>query len=123
MTDLMTTDELSDLCISATEMEGPQQSLLEILGEEPMRLIGVGRPSLEPLSLQTYQVRLARALAGEGPCTYGLAEFVATLASLAEPASAVVVAGQISSYVLLLDSARSRIVAWTAVDPPIENRA
>lgn len=110
--DLLHLATISGVLVSA------DQTLEEVLGEEPWRLLDIGEPSREPVSLPAYRVRLARSNEGEGPVTYGLANFVACLEALDEDASAVVVTGETSTYILLLDAGRTRVIATTAIDPP-----
>lgn len=106
------------LNLRGTVVEGAQQTIHEVLAEEPLRLIDVGAPSAQPFGLATYRVRLRRSQAGQGPTTHGLSEFVAALESLAEPGRPAVLTGQVSTYVLLLDAGLTRIIASTAIDPP-----
>ena len=111
--------EASELSAILGESTVPlaEEPLAEILAKEPMRLIRVSRPSLRPLDLETYRVRLARS-ESEPMRTHALAEFVAVLEGLSEPACALVVQGRRSSYVLLLDRDRSVLIASAAIDPP-----
>lgn len=118
MSRLIESSDLLRLAAKSEALVTATQTLEEVLGEEPCRLIDVGDPSLEPVSLPAYRVRLARSNEREGPVTYGLEHFVSVLEALNEEASAVVVTGDTSTYVLLLDSSLTDIIAATAVDPP-----
>lgn len=118
MSRFIESSDLLRLAANSKALVAATQTLEEVLGEEPCRLIDVGDPSLEPVSLPAYRVRLARSNECEGPVTYGLEDFVSVLEALNEEASAVVVTGDTSTYVLLLDSSLTDIIAATAVDPP-----
>jgi hypothetical protein len=85
---------------------------------EPSLLIRLGRPSTRPLDLNTYRIRRARWERGEGPRLTGMGEFMAVLESLTEPAGAVAIQGERTTYQFLLDPGATRVPASVAIDPP-----
>ena len=92
------------------------QSPQAVLSEEPALLVNVTAPFVPPLDLPTYQARLKRWEAGEGPRLTGMREFVHALATAAEPTRAAVVSGTSTTYTILLDAAITRVLACVAVD-------
>ncbi|CAM3520305.1 hypothetical protein [Nocardioides zeicaulis] len=89
-----------------------------VLMAEPALMVNVSSPSVPPLDLHTYQVRLARWEAGEGPRLTGMPEFVQALATTTVPTRAAVVSGTSTTYTFLLDAAMSKVLACVATDAP-----
>ena len=110
--------ELLRLATNSEVVVAAGQTLEEVIGEEPCRLFDLGDPSREPVGLPVYRIRLARSNEGEGPVTYGLERFVGVLEALEEDASVVLIIGETSTYILLVDAGRTRVIATTAIDPP-----
>lgn len=90
----------------------------EVVALRSAELIPVTEASLPPLDIATYEVRLQRWREGEGPHVTGIDDFVSALRSLDEPARAVTVSGKVTTYVYLLDSDMTRVIAAVAIDPP-----
>jgi hypothetical protein len=99
------------------------ESLEEVIMREPSLLIRLGTPSTQPLDLNTYRSRRDRWERGEGPRLTGMAEFMAVLESLTEPARAVGVQGQRTTYMFLLDPGATRVLASVAIDPPAAGKS
>lgn len=116
-TEWLARDALLALVERDTVVTG-HESPSAVLTAEPALLVKVTAPSVPPLDLHTYQVRLERWEAGDGPHLTGMREFVRTLATITVPTRAAVVHGTSTTYTFLLDAAMSRVLACVAVDAP-----
>jgi hypothetical protein len=109
--------ELARLVERDVRISGDEAPAEAIVQEQnvPISLSG---PSVRPLDLPTYGIRLDRWEAGQGPRLTGMRQFMDALESLAEPARVATVRGRRTNYVFLIDADVTRVLASVAVDAP-----
>ncbi len=110
---------LGEMVARTVVVEGAMP-LEKVLKSEPDLLLPVSEPSLFPLDLYTYKVRLSRWEGGSGPVLSGIRDFVSVLENLEEPACWVMITGETTSYVLLISADWSKVLASMAIDSPGE---
>jgi len=98
-----------------------EESAKDVIMRNPSELIPITAATLPPLDVDTYEVRLERWRQGEGPRLAGIEDFVYALRTLDEPARAVTVSGEVTTYVYLLNSEMTRAIAAVAIDPPLKD--